>query len=479
MRLKYSCCGTKVAILGFIAVSVRTVAAAPVPFVSYPSFASVEDFSLFDSRMNHLALNVVGDRDLTVTIMFNDEPKIAGDFELQAPTLIFRDFANALETRLSEHPSLFVLPGRGSIPRLEQDRRIGFRYFVQEGLPLKFRPRIEVGAGSGYVQKNQKGVFWTIIQQTFLESTRQDELTRFSSPSAPEDTVYLVDSQMKRHSLDSFKDKTFQRTLCVRFHLSPDYKTPSQEAVDVYENIVTKLQPKLPEGTLVNFPAKGFIPPWNQNNAIVFDFYLTPGPPVPSGFKHLRRFGVGWVRKVEESKFQLETVLRFQQKVQSLLKGAGDDTITKTHQWETKPVDRNQQSKVEEQSNEGFSLADYNLPFPVHSGIDFTNFDQTEIPTLQDSGSTRGNYGGPVAKAQTKNPTTVHRHPAPVTGKGGGRTPLLVTPATEKYPGSRTNHEEFQALSGPATKDPTKKSTRTQQRLKSEDGNGKRIDVNR
>ncbi|KAJ3834224.1 hypothetical protein F5878DRAFT_631073 [Lentinula raphanica] len=469
MRLKYSCCGTKVAILGFIAVSVRTVAAAPVPFVSYPSFASVEDFSLFDSRMNHLALNVVGDRDLTVTIMFNDEPKIAGDFELQAPTLIFRDFANALETRLSEHPSLFVLPGRGSIPRLEQDRRIGFRYFVQEGLPLKFRPRIEVGAGSGYVQKNQKGVFWTIIQQTFPESTRQDELTRFSSPSAPEDTVYLVDSQMKRHSLDSFKDKTFQRTLCVRFHLSPDYKTPSQEAVDVYENIVTKLQPKLPEGTLVNFPAKGFIPPWNQNNAIVFDFYLTPGPPVPSGFKHLRRFGVGWVRKVEESsKFQLETVLRFQQKVQSLLKGAGDDTITKTHQWETKPVDRTQQSKVEEQSNEGFSWADYNLPFPVHSGIDFTNFDQTETPTLQDSGSTHRNYGGPVAKDQTKNPTTVHRHPAPVTGKGGGRTPLLVTPATEKYPGSRTVHEEFQALSGPATKDQTKSNGSKQRRAQRE-----------
>ncbi|KAJ3967174.1 hypothetical protein EV361DRAFT_513045 [Lentinula raphanica] len=300
MRLKYSCCGTKVAILGVLSVFC-TVAAAPIkaPFQSFPSFRELDSFNLYDSHMNLQSINDVGVSRWTVTILFVSKLELSGSSQMQsdAPPVfdnkvlledksqfsgtgsltqsdanaVFQNMATALQPHLPGSDTLFVLPHWGSIPSWNKYQKIEFHYFVQQGLPLKSGTRTEKEFGTGYVEKNEDGTPKTSIRLNTKDSMN----------------FYLVDFQMKRHD---------------------PYTTTDDEGDVVHKDIVAKLRSdvaSLTESTLIYFPSHIQIPPWT-NQRIYFDLFLTPhdprGPPSSRSLKFLKKFGSGSVKQASKSR---------------------------------------------------------------------------------------------------------------------------------------------------------------------------------
>ncbi|KAJ3769302.1 hypothetical protein FB446DRAFT_706333 [Lentinula raphanica] len=322
MRLKYSCCGTKVAILGVLSVFC-TVAAAPIkaPFQSFPSFRELDSFNLYDSHMNLQSINDVGVSRWTVTILFVSKLELSGSSQMQsdAPPVfdnkvlledksqfsgtgsltqsdanaVFQNMATALQPHLPGSDTLFVLPHWGSIPSWNKYQKIEFHYFVQQGLPLKSGTRTEKEFGTGYVEKNEDGTPKTSIRLN----------TKFSYQDSM--NFYLVDFQMKRHDPYSEPDNSYRWTLSVNFHLKA---TTDDEGDVVHKDIVAKLQSdvaSLTESTLIYFPSHIQIPPWT-NQRIYFDLFLTPhdprGPPSSRSLKFLKKFGSGSVKQASKSR---------------------------------------------------------------------------------------------------------------------------------------------------------------------------------
>ncbi|KAJ3967175.1 hypothetical protein EV361DRAFT_513088 [Lentinula raphanica] len=236
MRLRYSCCGTKFAILGVLSVFC-TVAAAPIkaPFQSFPSFRELDSVNLYDSHMNLRSSNDVGVSTWTVTIMFMDKPQLSVGSQMQsdAPPVfdnkllldsedksqfsggsltqsdarpVFQSVATALQPRLPESDTLFLLPHWGSIPCWNKHQKIEFHYFVQQGLPLKSGTRTEKEFGTGHVKKKKDGVLRTTIDsdKSGTNPKKTEDLHTSSSSSSTSNEFYVVDSEMNRH--DPFKD---------------------------------------------------------------------------------------------------------------------------------------------------------------------------------------------------------------------------------------------------------------------------------
>ncbi|KAJ3751668.1 hypothetical protein EV360DRAFT_76022, partial [Lentinula raphanica] len=307
MRLKYSCCGTKVAILGVLSVFC-TVAAAPIkaPFQSFPSFRELDSFNLYDSHMNLQSINDVGVSRWTVTILFVRKLELSSSSQMQsdAPPVFdnkvlledksqfsgtgslmqsdanaaFQNMATALQPHLPGSDMLFVLPHWGSIPSWNKYQKIEFHYFKE--------------FGTGYVEKNEDGTPKTSIRLN----------TKFSYQDSM--NFYLVDFEMKRHDPYSEPDDSYRWTLSVNFHLKA---TTDDEGDVVRKDIVAKLRSdvaSLTEGTLIYFPSHIQIPPWT-NQRIYFDLFLTPrdprGPPPSRSLKFLKKFGSGSVKQASKS----------------------------------------------------------------------------------------------------------------------------------------------------------------------------------
>ncbi|KAJ3730558.1 hypothetical protein C8R42DRAFT_10918 [Lentinula raphanica] len=435
--------------------------------------------------MNLRSSNDVGVSTWTVTIMFMDKPQLSVGSQMQsdAPPVfdnkllldsedksqfsggsltqsdarpVFQSVATALQQRLPESDTLFLLPHWGSIPCWNKHQKIEFHYFVQQGLPLKSGTRTEKEFGTGHVKKENDGVLRTTIDSDKSGTNRKKTqgLHTSSSSSSTSNEFYVVDSEMKRH--DPFKD-SYQWLLSVSFHLKG--KTIADKGNVVHKDIVAKLRPyltSLPEGILIYFPSNDRIPPWDKTRKIGFDLYLTPhdlrsSSLSLSGFKNLKKLGRGDIK--QDSNSQITTNLHFEPTEPS--KGTGDNfpvlyNLGKNNlMFDRQPnpgPGKNKGKGVEDvtpiEHEQSFSSADYHLPPPEFHGVTVKNVDQgyQEKAPTRNFGSTARDYTLEFpelsAPAQTNQLAATRSAPRvkPETAQGGGSTASLFRHSDDVTP---------------------------------------------